>query len=118
MAVELGGAVIVTAGQVICANRQEFTGTKLYNFVGCRRIVMRQGSECSLIVLFNILLPVFDDLWSLRDQNSIFRVKSSYPGCVVVVPSIVIRGDDLIDLLFGVLIDTLGRCRGGETDSE
>jgi len=109
----VGGAVIATAGQMICANRHEFTGTKWYNFVGCCRSVMRQRSECPLIVFLNILLSVLDDLWSLRDQNSVFSVKSSYPRCVMVVPSIMIRGDDLIDLLFAVLIDTLGGCRGG-----
>ena len=89
MAVELGGAVIAAAGQVICTNRHEFTGTKWYNFIGCRRIVMRQRIECRLIVFLNILLSVLDDLWSLRNQNSVFRVDSSYPGCVMAVPSIV-----------------------------
>jgi hypothetical protein len=36
----------------------------------------------------------------------------------MVVPSIVIRDYDLFDLLLGVLIDAVGWCRGGETDSD
>ena len=92
MPITFGGATLSLSGEMVFTNRHEFTGTKWYNFVGGRRIVMRQRSECHLIVFLNILLSVLNDLWSLRNQNSIFRVKSSYPGCVMAVPSIVIRG--------------------------
>ena len=68
---------------------------------------MRKRRERPLIVLFNILLSMLDDLWSLRDDNTIFRVQSSNPGSVVVVPSIVVFDDHLFDLLLSVLIDLL-----------
>jgi hypothetical protein len=79
---------------------------------------MRQRSERLLHILLYFLLSVLDDLRGLTDQNTIFRVKTSNPGCVVAVPSVVIRGYNLFDLLFAGLIDSLGRCRGGEPDSD
>jgi hypothetical protein len=76
--------------------------------------MMRKCGERLLIVRLDFLLSVLDDLWSLRNQNSVFRVESSNPGSAMIAPSVVVRGNDLFDLLFGVLIDLLlGWCRGG-----
>ena len=108
--------VIAATGEVVFTNRHKFTPSKWYNFICCCRIMMRKRGECPLIVFLNILLSVLDDLRSLRHHDAIFRIQSSNPGSAMIVPSVVVRGDDLFNLLFGVLIDTLGRCRGGKTD--
>jgi hypothetical protein len=97
MPIDLGRATLTLTGQVVFTNRHEFTGSKWYNFVGSCRIMMRESGKRLLIVLLNFLLSVLDDLWSLGNQNSVFRVKSSNPGSTMVVPGVVVRGDDLFD---------------------
>ena len=71
--------------------------------------MMRNRSERLLKILRDVLLPVLDDLWSLGDQNAVFCVKTSNPRRVVIVPSIMVLGDDLFNLFPGILIDLVLR---------
>ena len=92
MAVDLGRTAFALVDEVVFTDRDEFVSYRP-NLISCCRIVSDPGFERALILLLDFLLSGLDDLWRLCNQHTVFRVKTGNPGCVVVVPIIVIRGN-------------------------
>jgi hypothetical protein len=105
------------AGKVIfsdCYDRVIFKRKKL---VDCCRIMMRDSIENARIILLNFLMTFFETICPVCDQYTIIRVNIGNPGCIMIVPIIVICGSHLFDLLPRILIDPLAECRGSETEN-
>jgi hypothetical protein len=110
MAIRLDRPVLPLAGKVVFSHRYNRVTPKRKNFIDCCRVMMRDSIEQIHIILFNLLTTVFRACCPVCDQYTVIRVKTSDPGCVMVVPVLVVCGNNLFDLLFGVLIDTLSGC--------